>query len=180
VQCTSLLLPRNPSHSSPTYHSSSDLHDLAMPVVPHLTHSSPYTKPLFIFAVVSLVALIPILHIIPVRMILLILGIMPFLLAHPKIHPVVVHLLHVFPTQRLQRIIDDDNLTDACWRGEIKEVELWENERWAGGKVMPWSKAALKGKERSAWTRGRDGWNGVAGDEVRFARVLFLWTPFRH
>ncbi|KAL0573022.1 hypothetical protein V5O48_008933 [Marasmius crinis-equi] len=29
----------------------------------------------------------------------------------------------------VQRLIDDNNLTDECWNSEIREVELWENER---------------------------------------------------
>ncbi|KAF9255769.1 hypothetical protein L218DRAFT_991728 [Marasmius fiardii PR-910] len=29
----------------------------------------------------------------------------------------------------VQRLIDDNNLSDECWRSEIREVELWENER---------------------------------------------------
>ena len=62
---------------------------------------------------------------------------------------------------------------------------LYENERWVPGvstasastsggaddtnkaKTMPegtWSKAALKPGERKPWTRGRDGWSGVADD----------------
>ncbi|KAF9458809.1 hypothetical protein BDZ94DRAFT_1312920 [Collybia nuda] len=29
----------------------------------------------------------------------------------------------------LERILDDDRLSDKCWRAEMREVELWENER---------------------------------------------------
>jgi hypothetical protein len=48
------------------------------------------------------------------------------------------------------RWIDDDRLTDACCQGEMREVELWENERWGGeGKGGGWSKAALKVGERA-------------------------------
>jgi len=32
----------------------------------------------------------------------------------------------------LQRFVDDDRLTDACWQSEMREVELWENERYVG------------------------------------------------
>lgn len=70
----------------------------------------------------------------------------------------------------IQRIIDNDRLTDKCWNTEMCEVELWENERFGGtgpdapapttGSVL-WSKANLKPGERTPWTRGRDGWNGV-------------------
>lgn len=90
----------------------------------------------------------------------------------------------------IQRIIDDDRLTDAAWNSEMRDVELWENERLGGGEahgsndaLLPatsnshssagaygpptvgWSKANLRGggRERGGWTRGRDGWNGVGG-----------------
>ncbi|KAJ3511622.1 hypothetical protein NLJ89_g3990 [Agrocybe chaxingu] len=91
----------------------------------------------------------------------------------------------------LQRLMDDDRLTDVCWTSELREVELWENERYGGG--LPgvvdvlamgtvtgsgpaalsltspppvqkgWSKQNLRPGERTAWTRGRDGWSGVEG-----------------
>lgn len=32
----------------------------------------------------------------------------------------------------LQRIIDDDRLSDECWNAEMREVQLWENERYGG------------------------------------------------
>ena len=32
----------------------------------------------------------------------------------------------------LQRVMDDDRLTDSCWNSEKREVELWENERFGG------------------------------------------------
>jgi len=30
------------------------------------------------------------------------------------------------------RVIDDDRLSDECWNSEIREVQLWENERFGG------------------------------------------------
>lgn len=32
----------------------------------------------------------------------------------------------------LERVVDDDRLDDRCWRAEMREVELWENERFVG------------------------------------------------
>jgi hypothetical protein len=32
----------------------------------------------------------------------------------------------------LERVMDDDKLSDKLWRAEMREVELWENERFAG------------------------------------------------
>ncbi|TFK26833.1 hypothetical protein FA15DRAFT_666970 [Coprinopsis marcescibilis] len=83
----------------------------------------------------------------------------------------------------VQRIIDNDRLTDMCWNSEMHEVELWENERFGttsgdGGigvqvsgeqpapsasKNNKWSKGNLRAGERTAWTRGRDGWSGIGG-----------------
>ena len=35
----------------------------------------------------------------------------------------------------LQRVMDNDRLSDSCWNSEMREVELWENERF-GGKIV--------------------------------------------
>jgi len=32
----------------------------------------------------------------------------------------------------VRRVVDDDRLTDVYWRSEMREVELWENERYVG------------------------------------------------
>jgi hypothetical protein len=83
----------------------------------------------------------------------------------------------------IRRLMDDDRLTDKCWNSEMREVELWENERFADANATTsstssngntnsnpqslslsrgqWNKANLRPTERSAWTRGRDGWSGV-------------------
>ncbi|KAJ7880070.1 hypothetical protein B0H14DRAFT_2708467 [Mycena olivaceomarginata] len=63
------------------------------------------------------------------------------------------------------RLIDDANLADACWVAEMREVELFENERFGGVDEAhkEWSKANLRDGERTGWTRGRDGWSGVGG-----------------
>lgn len=77
-------------------------------------------------------------------------------------------------------MVDDDKLSDKCWNAEMREVELWENERWditatkgeetddfaeSDGKAgTGWSKTNLRPGERCAWTRGRDGWSGVRED----------------
>jgi len=144
----------------------------------------------------------------------------------------------------VRRAIDDDRLSDECWNSEMREVQLWENERFGGmcfyslfssfffvlfvwladaiafaissGPIPPdsatliattmgassssstssassssafphkgWSKQNLRAGERSAWTRGRDGWNGVGvgghgsmvegSGEVRF---VYFWGFF--
>jgi len=32
----------------------------------------------------------------------------------------------------MRRIIDDDRLGDECWNSELREVQLWKNERFGG------------------------------------------------
>ena len=61
-------------------------------------------------------------------------------------------------------------------------MELWENERWGGdakgGNV--WGKTYLRSGERSAWTRGRDGWGGIKEDgtgDVRYVISPVLHSP---
>ena len=36
----------------------------------------------------------------------------------------------------LQRVLDDDRLSDSCWNSEKREVELWENERFGGSSFV--------------------------------------------
>jgi hypothetical protein len=86
----------------------------------------------------------------------------------------------------LERLLDNDRLPDEIWSAEKKEVELFENERYDNGNPnssgsptvssfgmeltndQGWSKSNLRPGERSAWTRGRDGWTGIgANDEIR-------------
>lgn len=67
--------------------------------------------------------------------------------------------------------MDDDNLTDAHWNGEMREVELWENERW-NSEGKGWGKAWLKQGDRAPWTRARDGYSGVSGADVRSGYVF--------
>ena len=32
----------------------------------------------------------------------------------------------------VRRMMDDDRLSDECWNSEMREVQLWENERFGG------------------------------------------------
>ena len=123
-------------------------------------------------------------NMLPMRTTCLVLGLLPFFITHPftqhrllpslqsALGPMMNHA-HV----RVLRLIDNDNLEDRHLRTELREVELYENERWAPGTAGgsdeaegTWSKTNLKPGERKAWTRGRDGWSGVSSDgsgEVR-------------
>jgi hypothetical protein len=158
---------------------SSDAHDAVYPAVPHLSYSSPYT-PLILSATAALtILLIPLVQLIPMRTTFLILGLAPFAITHPftqhTIFPLAAQLLrpHCKAVRvRLARLVDNDALEDKHWRSELKEVYLWENERWAAASSgddsvhaeAAWSKSHLRPGERRAWTRGRDGWSGVGED----------------
>ena len=124
---------------------------------------------------VSIAALIPLIHLVPLRPIILILGLSPFVLTHPGIRALYPRLPElILPYKRvllpkLLRILDDDRLSDRHWRSEMRTVEIWENERFsgpspAGSDADGWGKGHLRPGERVAWTRGRDGWSGVSPD----------------
>ncbi|KIP08579.1 hypothetical protein PHLGIDRAFT_117085 [Phlebiopsis gigantea 11061_1 CR5-6] len=154
----------------------SDTYDFGYPVVPHLSHSSPYTPIIFTFAGILLLVSIPLVHLLPLRTAFLILGLTPFLLTHPFVRYTILPVLldgaapYLIPLRvRWTRLVDNDRLEDKHWRSELRTVELWENERWLtpGGDEgasgdAGWGKAHLRPGERRAWTRGRDGWSGVA------------------
>jgi hypothetical protein len=103
-------------------------------------------------------------------------GLAPFAVTHPFIQRTFLHILSTLPLRycraRLVRLIDDDALKDLHWQSELREVELFENERWlAPGEGTGWSKTNLKTGERVAWTRGRDGWSAAVtpdgGGDIR-------------
>ncbi|KAH9948855.1 integral peroxisomal membrane peroxin-domain-containing protein [Amylocystis lapponica] len=155
----------------------SDFHDFILPAIPHLTHGTQYTPIVFTFTVLTFILLIPIVNFLPLRLTFLTLGLTPLLLTHPftrfTLLPALcgstTFLLSAFRT-RLLRAVDDDRLEDKHWRAEMREVELYENERWSGGADdgsgadAGWNKMHLRTGERRAWTRGRDGWSGVSED----------------
>lgn len=78
---------------------------------------------------------------------------------------------------KMTRILDDDHLEDRCWASEMREVELFENERFYGSppgdahRVAGWAKVNLHTTERGPWTRGRDGWSSV-GDAQGHVRCV--------
>jgi len=67
---------------------------------------------------------------------------------------------------KVWRWIDDDRLDDRHWGAEMREVELWENERWAPG-PGPASSSSLQvqddpGDAGEDESEGLDGGSGVA------------------
>lgn len=96
--------------------------------------------------------------------------------------------LHSVPTAPLttwksivQRVVDDNNLTDECWNAEKREVELFENERLDPNEVRSveekrhhnWGKMYLRPGERTGWTRGMDGWSGVGRGGAGTVRCVY-------
>ncbi len=168
---------------------SSDAYDLIYPSIPHLNYSSPFTPLVLTGAAALLIISIPLVQLLPLRFTFLILGLLPFFFTHPftqyTLLPFALQLAqpHFKATRaRFTRFVDNDHLEDKHWRSELKEVYLWENERWAaisGGDDSvftdsSWSKSNLRPGERKAWTRGRDGWSGVAEDGSGDVRSVIL------
>lgn len=144
---------------------SADVYEEVAPLLPHLTHASPASSSLFTFLVVALLITLPLLPLIPLRPTFLVIGLAPFILTHPTTQRVLPPLLsasrRVYFTV-IQRWIDNDKLDDVVWTSPIKDVELWENERWSQTTTngdSGWSKANLRRGERKGWSRRRDGWS---------------------
>jgi hypothetical protein len=201
---------------------SSDVDDAILPFLPHLTHQTPYTPLLLTTSIVTLLLSIPLVYFIPLRLTVLVLGLLPFLFTHPftqstllpAVSAIVISPFWKTAFSWFYRVLDDDKLEDKHWRAELRQVEVFENERWnphskepsgsttsavgglsgsgfiaspplgtydntgtGGGKRgwSGWGKSNLKSGERKAWTRGRDGWSGVAeGVDVRSVFLLLL------
>jgi hypothetical protein len=148
--------------------SSADVHDAVLPYLLHLTFATSYTPLIFTVTLLSTLLAIPFLSLIPLRPLFLVAGLAPFALCHPLTQRTFTQLLPTLPLSswraRLTRLIDDDKLKDRHWQSELREVELFENERWLPGEGAGWGKASLKTGERVAWTRGRDGCSAVTAD----------------
>ncbi|TFY83840.1 hypothetical protein EWM64_g167 [Hericium alpestre] len=145
----------------------SDGYDAVFPLVPHLTYSTPYTTRILILTFVTFLLVLPLVPFIPLRPLFLVLGLLPFIITHPVSQRTLPVILAALPLRRLHtwvvRATDDDRLKDHHWQSQLREVELFENERW-NIETAQWSKAALKASERVPWTRGRDGWSGLSTD----------------
>ncbi|KAI9508883.1 integral peroxisomal membrane peroxin-domain-containing protein [Russula earlei] len=165
-----------------------DVHDAVVPYVHHLTFATPYTPFIFTIILLSTLLALPLLYLVPLRPLLLVGGLTPFAFSHPLVRDApLARLLEALPLPRwrarLTRLIDDDRLKDHHFQSELREVELFENERLApGGEGVGWSKANLKMGERVAWTRGRDGCSAVTvdgggGSDVVSSNLTFLLEP---
>ncbi|KAI0270037.1 integral peroxisomal membrane peroxin-domain-containing protein [Gloeopeniophorella convolvens] len=160
-----------------------DVHDAAFPHLHHLTFATPYTPHIFTATLLSTLLALPFLSLIPLRPLFLIAGLAPFALTHPFTQRTLPVFLSALPLRRLRarltRLADDDKLKDRHWRTELRDVELFENERWVPGDGTGWNKGHLRTGERVAWTRGRDGWSGVTTDGASdvSSNLTFLLDP---
>ncbi|KAG2133360.1 integral peroxisomal membrane peroxin-domain-containing protein [Suillus clintonianus] len=135
----------------------SDAYDLLSPLTPHLIHRSTHTSLVLTFTLLSFLFLLPVLPLIPLRLLFFVLGVSPFIWTHPFTQAQTIPLLkaainggivkggnasntllgitskYASLKMKLRRWIDDDRLDDKHWGAEMREVELWENERWAPG-----------------------------------------------
>ena len=150
---------------------SSDVYDAVFPYILHLTYSTPYTPHILTITLLTVLFALPLLPLLPLRSLFLAAGLLPFLLTHPISQRTFPILVSNLPLQRvnasLVRAVDDDRLKDSHWRSPLRDVELFENERWVPSDVGTsggWGKVHLKPGERVAWTRGRDGWSGISAD----------------
>jgi hypothetical protein len=160
--------------------SSADVHDAVFPYLLHLTFATSYTPFIFTITLLSTLLVVPFLSLIPLRPLILVGGLAPFALFHPLAQRTLTQLLPTLPLcrwrARLTRLIDDDKLKDRHWQSELREVELFENERWLPGEGAGWGKTSLKTGERVAWTRGRDGCSAITADgngDVRSVVAFF-------
>ncbi|KAJ7696465.1 integral peroxisomal membrane peroxin-domain-containing protein [Mycena rosella] len=164
------------------------------PYIPYLTHRKPHTPHILTLLIISLFPMLALVSLpaFPVRGVCLFLGIAPLLFTHPNIRLLLPSLAglavsHADASPLLTklrsklfngrstsvppswkslgvRLIDDANLTDECWVAQIREVQLFENERFGAAEDsthQEWSKTNLRDGERTGWTRGRDGWSGI-------------------
>ncbi|EJC98532.1 uncharacterized protein FOMMEDRAFT_114364 [Fomitiporia mediterranea MF3/22] len=162
-----------------------DTHDMILFVfVPHLTFSTPYSYSILAFTALTALSLLLVLPLIPLRPLFLVLGLLPFVIAHPftlTYLPVLLapHMKRI--RMRLARFVDDDRLEDHHLKSVLREVELWENERLGpgpGGSPV-FGKNHLKPHERKGWTRGRDGWDSSGPDGSGDVRFVMSYD-FRH
>lgn len=143
---------------------SADAETALQPYIPYITNRKPQTPHLLTLLCVSLFPMLALVSLpaFPVRAVCLVLGIAPLLLTHPVVRAllpslVALTLSHLDASPRITklraklfsgpaprswtslgaRLIDDANLTDQCWAAEMREVQLFENERFGAGALVP-------------------------------------------
>lgn len=137
----------------------SDAHDVVSPYLIHLSWSTSTTAPLFAFALLSLFALIPVIHFIPLRPLFLVFGLAPFVITHPytlSVLPSLLGFISPHVKAAIQKAVNDDRLREEHWRSRMATVSVWENQRWVAG--SGWNTGNLRPDDRKAWTVGEESW----------------------
>lgn len=159
-----------------------DAYTVAHPHILHLAHKTNYTPHILVLLVLTSIplALVVSSPLFPARLVCFVAGVLPLVIMHPDVSPIVLAFLGDPKTSRdieslAKRLVDDDNLSDAVWSSPMRHVELYENERWDDAlKASPnappgtrgnWSKDKIG--DRPAWTKARD---GTGGDGIRWVR----------
>ncbi|GAC97550.1 hypothetical protein PHSY_005136 [Pseudozyma hubeiensis SY62] len=164
-----------------------DGYDLLAPTVPYLNWSS-YSRSLHILqlSLLTTVLMFFVAPYIPFRAVMFVAGEGAFILNHPWTKPAIEGLVKRVDTSRegrklikiakegghkVREWVEQDRLDDFVWEKGWRNVEMFENERFVGGKraasssgvVGGWSGHNLRMGERLPWTKGPDGWSS---DEV--------------
>lgn len=127
----------------------SDAHDMVISWLPVLTWNSPYTIHIFTLVCLLTLLLLPVIVYVPLTLVLLVVGLLPLVCTHPQVSPLILLVFPPLLSRRknvLQRMIDNDNLSEEQWYAEKREVELIESERWSAN--TGWSKTCLKHEEK--------------------------------
>lgn len=182
-----------------------DGYDAVAPVVPYLNWSS-YRRTLLLFQaslILTAVMFFGAPHI-PLRPILLIAGEGAFIATHPWVKPAVTGLLNKLDEEKrtgktplgrelnkmermnreqqakLSQWYDEDGLDDQVWQKGWRDVEMYQNERFAietAASASGWSAHNLQFGERRAFTKGPDGWTAkeldVAGYSLDIRYICF-------
>jgi hypothetical protein len=137
----------------------SEGYDFVAPLILHLESSPQVVFPL----VLAIAIMLSIPLFVPANVIFLVVGLTPFILSHPFVYPLVKLVLKSNEKALIthwRTFRDDDRLSDYHWQDGVREVELWENERWDKDKHV-WGKDS----DRKRWTRSADGWSPINGEE---------------
>jgi len=118
------------------YVRSSDVDDAILPFLPHLTYQSPYT-PLLTTSIVTLFLSIPLVYLVPPRLAVLVLGLLPLFCTHPFTRSTLLPAANTAAISPFWKNafswfykVLDDRLEDKHWRAELRQVEVFENKRW--------------------------------------------------
>jgi len=153
----------------------SEVYDQVMPYVPLVTFKSRASTPLFLFLLFTTLPLM----LLPVRLVMMAAGLAAFTITHPNIRHILFDpdgllqqsRLVPYVLEGLRQLINDVSLSEEHVSSELKEISIYQNERWVwptssqvsacNGNVSQagWKNGVsnLKPSDRGAWTKESDG-----------------------